>query len=73
MNTRKIVALLLALVMVLGMFAACGKPDQPDTPDTPDKKDPTQEAIDNLNETQALVLQESTFDGVFSPFFYSNA
>lgn len=73
MNTRKIVALLLALVMVLGMFAACGQPDQPDTPDTPDTKDPTQEAIDNLNETQALVLQESTFDGVFSPFFYSNA
>ncbi len=32
MNSKKLLALLLVLVMALGVFAACGTPDKPDAP-----------------------------------------
>lgn len=60
MAKRKVgvIALLLALVMVFSSAFACGG-----------KKE---ETVD-LNETKPLVLQTSTMDGVFNPFFSSSA
>jgi len=43
--------------------------DKYDDVGTPDPA----ESTNSKNNTQTLILQESTFDGVFSPFFYSNA
>ena len=64
MAKRKVglLALLLALVMLVSSaLTACGKKeeDKPIIPDT--------------NETKPLVLQTSTMDGVFNPFFSSSA
>ncbi len=74
-KTTKLLALLLALVMVVSMFAACGnkQPDEtkpngdntttaPNTNNTPDK-----------DEEKTLVIGTQNFDGKFSPFFYTNA
>lgn len=60
MAKRKVgvIALLLALVMVFSSAFACGGKKE-------EKVDP--------NETKPLVLQTSTMDGVFNPFFSSSA
>lgn len=66
MAKRKVgfLALLLASVLALStVFAGCGG--------CGDKKDPDNPV--DLNETKPLVLQTSTMDGVFNPFFSSSA
>ncbi len=62
MRFKKILVVLLALTMVLGVMASCKK-----------KSNDNQETAEPLNETRTLIIQESTFDGVFNPFFYSSA
>ena len=75
---KKLIALLLALVMVMGMVA-CGNNDAPvadepvaDQPavDAPAVDEPVEE-VDDTPET--LVIGTQNFDGKFSPFFYTNA
>lgn len=66
----------LCVAMLVPMFASCGTPETPDTGDTtttdPGTTNPvTEDRV--INDTQTLILQASTFDGVFSPFFYSSA
>ncbi len=67
MSLKKIlfsaVALVLCLTMCLSL-AACGESGT-----KWEKKTETRV----VNDTTTLILQESTFDGVFSPFFYSSA
>lgn len=78
-RSTKILALLLALVMCVGMLSACGgnntsnnTPDEPSnnttTPDnTETQKNPTS------NETTPLVLATAQFSSKFSPFFATQA
>ena len=101
MRFKKILVVLLALTMVLGILASCAKKDEKpadvttakkpdvttaggnnqDTPaeETPDVPRPATPAIPTIanpeskNETQTFIIQESTFDGVYNPFFYSSA
>ncbi len=65
MNTKKILAVLLALVMVLALFAGCGKTETPDptknpeqttTPDTPpeETKTPDEQPTDTPKETKKI-------------------
>lgn len=67
----------LCVAMLVPMFASCTTPEQPDTDDTTTadpgttNKPVTEDRV--INDTQTLILQSSTFDGVFSPFFYSSA
>lgn len=75
MSFKKILITLLALVLCASMvvsLAACGKKKgQEETADTGDSGDNTPKVA--KNESQTLIIQESTFDGVFNPFFYSSA
>ena len=66
---KKLIALLLALVMIVGLVA-CGKTDAPktDAPEAPKADAPTVED----NEPDTLVIGTQNFDGKFSPFFYTN-
>ena len=64
-NFKQILAMLLALVMVLGM-AACGSAPAPTEPAAA----PTEPAVE---EPDTLVIGTQNFDGKFSPFFYTNA
>ncbi len=65
MKLTKILALLLAMVMVLAMFAGCQETGQEENPENP--TDPVEEKNDTL------VVGTQNFDGKFSPFFYTNA
>ncbi len=75
---KKLIALLLALVMIVGLVA-CGNNDAPaaDAPaaDAPAADAPAADApaaeVDETPET--LVIGTQNFDGKFSPFFYTNA
>ncbi|MBR5746119.1 MAG: hypothetical protein IKX92_02545 [Clostridia bacterium] len=82
-----LVAAVLCVFMVVS-FAACnGGNDNSETPSEtspeeskvvydnyPDVGAPLpEESTNSKNNTQVLILQENTFDGVYSPFFYSNA
>ncbi len=83
MRFKKILVSLLIAVLCVSMcisFAACGKNDEEPAPapapnpgtegdDTPQ----TQVVNRVINDEYTLVLQTSTMDGVFNPFFYSNA
>lgn len=111
MSFKKVLVALLALVMILGVFASCSSNETTTTPnpttgnetsatpsktpvnpsgtteqptgdkpltidDVPRPSAPEIPAIANpnaLNETRTLLIQESTFDGVYNPFFYSSA
>ena len=68
---KKIIALLLTCIMVLGMFAACGTPDTPettapkgnDTPDTPDATNaPVQTVVIDTTVDHSLPYYQ-TLDG----------
>ena len=66
---KKILAVMLAFVFCLGIFAGCGKKDNGD--DNPPDKEvyvPTED-----EQTKALVFGIDGADGVFSPFFSSAA
>ena len=71
-NFKQILAMLLALVMVLGL-AACGNstpaPTEPAATEAPAVA-PTEPAVE---EPDTLVIGTQNFDGKFSPFFYTNA
>ena len=72
-----VLAVVLCFTMCFSMIA-CQKTDKPadDTPavdTTPDATPDNTPDEDSINETKTFILQESTFDGVFNPFFYSNA
>ena len=79
-NAKKLLALLLAVVMCVSLFAACGEKtpvDEPEqspatqpeqnTPATPDVQEPEEDA-----EPDTLVIATQNFDGKFSPFFYTS-
>lgn len=79
-KTAKLLALVLALVMILGVFAACGnKPAEPtekpavESPDTPDAPTPDTPADPGQPEgpdpNTPLVIGYSPFNSKFSPFF----
>lgn len=74
-TAKKLLALLLALVLCIGVFAACGKktddtePSQnPNPTDVP--TEPTDEPTEPTRDT--LTIGTSYFDGKFSSFFYTN-
>ena len=71
-NFKQILAMLLALVMVLGMVA-CGNSTpvatEPAATEAPAAA-PTEPAVE---EPDTLVIGTQNFDGKFSPFFYTNA
>ena len=74
-NTKRLAAMLLCLVMVLALFAGCGKTEQTTTTPEPTAA-PTQapevsEAPAATNDT--LVYATSTFGEKFSPFFSTTA
>ncbi|MBE7016564.1 MAG: ABC transporter substrate-binding protein [Ruminococcaceae bacterium] len=73
-NAKKLLALLLAVVMVVALFAACGQtpaaPAEPVAPADPAPADPATPAP--ADEPDTLVVQTQNFDGKFSPFFYTN-
>ena len=73
-NSTKILALLLALVMMMSVFAACA-PAADDTTPASDATDSTADATTPAADDQAdtLVIGTQNFDGKFSPFFYTNA
>ena len=88
MNAKKILLALIALVLCFATvfsFAACGHTDKPSQQGSEGSEDTTSGTDDpgvvippagnenSKNEKTTLILQESTFDGVFNPFFYSNA
>ena len=81
MSSKKILTALLALVLCFAMvfsFAACGKTDpissESESNTSTEGGDDTPAVNENSkNEKMTLILQESTFDGVYSPFFYSSA
>ena len=58
---KKILAVLLAALMLVPLFAAC---DTPDTPDTPDTNPSSDQATDTEPpEDPGLVLDKTNFDG----------
>lgn len=83
-NTKKLLALLLAMVLCFGMLAACGDNSannsnppsnspsgQQSTPPTQSQTpDPVQSTYDPATDT--LTVGTSYFDGKFSSFFYTN-
>lgn len=73
-NAKKLLALLLALVMCLGMLSACGSKTNGDadptaTPDSNVSEPGTDEQGPKLD---TLTIGTSYFDGKFSSFFYTN-
>ena len=73
MRFKKILVVLLALTMVLGILASCAKKNEKPAEVTTASGGKNDTPAEPLNETRTLIIQESTFDGVFNPFFYSNA
>lgn len=78
MKLSKLLVSLLALVLVFTMcfsMIACEKPVEENPDEQQGENTPDEQPVDenSINETKTLILQESTFDGVFNPFFYSNA
>ncbi|MBQ8264391.1 MAG: ABC transporter substrate-binding protein [Oscillospiraceae bacterium] len=80
-NAKKLLALLLALTMCVGLFAGCGNDAPASTPatsepaSTPAVSEPADEPAEEPaedNEPDTLVVQTQNFDGKFSPFFYTN-
>ena len=73
-NAKKLLALLLALVMCVGLLAGCNNNPATSDPGT-DSSAAVSESGGNANETTPLVVAtEQGLEGKFSPFFYlSNA
>ena len=66
-NAKKLLALLLALAMCVGLLAGCNN-EQPVTSD-PGTDNSTAPSVEPVNDT--LVIAEDGMDGKFSPFFYT--
>ena len=73
MKTKKIIALLLAMTMILGLVAGCGSKQEEPAPAT----DPTPAATTPepapAEEPKTLVVGYSPFNSKFSPFFSETA
>lgn len=71
-NAKKLLALLLALVMCLGLLAGCSNSESASTPadSTPSSSDSTDQPAEAKLDT--LTIGTSYFDGKFSSFFYTN-
>ena len=67
-KSKKFLALLLALVMVLGMLAGCGKKEE-----TPPADDGQQQEQNETAEEKTLQVGYSPFNSKFSPFFSQTA
>ena len=74
-NAKKLLALLLALVMCVGLLAGCNNNPATSDPGTDGSAAPSESGGGNANETTPLVVAtEQGLEGKFSPFFYlSNA
>ena len=70
-NTKKLLALLLALAMVFAL-AACGEQAAP-APAGTDEPAPADEPAPSANDTTPLVVGYSPFNSKFSPFFSETA
>ncbi|MBR3560210.1 MAG: ABC transporter substrate-binding protein [Oscillospiraceae bacterium] len=70
MNSKKLLSLLLALVMVLSL-AACGSKETPAETSTPDAE--TTAPVETAAEAQTLSVGYSPFNSKFSPFFSQTA
>lgn len=79
-NAKKLLALLLALTMCVGLFAGCGNNSASSTPassqpadeSTPTTSEPADVVEPEDDEPDTLVIGTQNFDGKFSPFFYTN-
>ena len=71
-NAKKLLALLLALVMCLGLLAGCNNSNSASTPadSTPSSSDSADQPEEGKLDT--LTIGTSYFDGKFSSFFYTN-
>lgn len=79
-RSTKLLSLLLAVVMCVGLFAGCGKKDNTAAPDN---KQPTNNTQTDTNKEQepstepaedkTLVAAKNHFEGKFSPFFAQSA
>ncbi len=73
MKTKKIIALLLAMTMILGLVAGCGsKQEEPAPATTPTPAATTPEPAP-VEEPKTLVVGYSPFNSKFSPFFSETA
>lgn len=72
-DAKKLLALILALVMCLGMLAGCSNQNAENS-GTPSDSTPVEpsESVEP-EEPKTLVIGTQNFDGKFSPFFYTNA
>ncbi len=68
-NIRKILALVLASLMVLSLFAGCGKQEEPQTSPT----DVSVTDVDTYQGADTLVVGYANFSEKFSPFFADSA
>ena len=87
MNSKKLIALLLCLVMIVGMLAACGtkpaddtkpadtEPEQQEetTPAEPEQPEETTPEEPEKEPADTLVVGYSPFNAKFSPFFSETA
>jgi len=76
-NFKQILALVLALIMALSVFTACGSQNEAAAPETEaapveTEAAPETEAAAEDDEPDTLVIGTQNFDGKFSPFFYTN-
>ena len=70
-NAKKLLALLLAVVMCVGVFAGCSNKQGDNSAAPSDNVTESQPAGDETT-TKTLVVGTQNFDGKFSPFFYTN-
>ena len=71
MKTRKILALLLSVAMILGLVAGCGSKQEEPAPADPTPAANTEPAP--VEEPKTLVVGYSPFNSKFSPFFSETA
>lgn len=71
-NTKKLLALLLAMVMCVSLFAACGNEPAPVSSDAPVESSDAPSQEPTGGDDAILNIGTSYFDGKFSPFFYTN-
>lgn len=72
-KAKKLLALILALVMCLGLFSACGGGDTSEESAAPSESQAPEESAEPEAETRdTLVIGTSYFDGKFSTFFHTN-
>ena len=67
-HMKKLLALLLAVVMCVGVLSACAP-----SADDPSNTDPSATNDPSTNEPKVLVAASNHFEGKFSPFFAASA